>query len=61
MERRKLVCKTNPSKGEGMTTEDVYYCVVCGRGIERDEYGLFVHDDVPHPPDMAFDDEEKPQ
>jgi hypothetical protein len=40
---------------------DIYYCVVCGRGIEPDEYGVYVHDDVPHPPDMAFDEEENPQ
>lgn len=44
-----------------MIDEDVYYCVVCGRGIERDEYGIFAHDDVPHPPDMTFDEEETPQ
>ncbi len=25
----------------------VYYCVVCGREIEADEYGVVVHDDVP--------------
>jgi len=40
---------------------DIYYCVVCGRGIEPDEHGVYVHDDVPHPPDMAFDEEENPQ
>ena len=44
-----------------MTPEDIYYCVICGRGIECDEYGIFAHDDVPHPPDMTFDEEEKPQ
>jgi hypothetical protein len=44
-----------------MNDEDVYYCVVCGRGIERNEDGVFVHDDVPHPPDMTFDEEERLQ
>jgi hypothetical protein len=39
----------------------VYFCVVCGRAILADEYGLFIHDDVPHPPDMAFDEEDRPQ
>ncbi len=38
-----------------------YYCVVCGRFIEADEHGVIVHDDVPHPPEMDFADEEKPQ
>jgi len=44
-----------------MNSEDVYYCVVCGRGIERNEDGVFVHDPVPHPPDMTFDEEERLQ
>lgn len=38
-----------------------YYCVVCGKFIEADEQGVIVHDDVPHPPDMDFNDEEKMQ
>ena len=33
-----------------------YYCVVCGRHLEADEYGVIVHDDVPHPVDMEFDE-----
>ncbi len=37
-----------------------YWCVVCGRYLSADEDGLIVHDDVPHP-DMAFDEEERPQ
>jgi hypothetical protein len=41
------------------TMDDGYYCVVCGRYIKAVD-GVVVHDDVPHP-DMAFDDEEKPQ
>ena len=38
-----------------------YHCVVCGRSIEADEYGVIVHDDIPHPPGMDFAEEEKPQ
>ena len=30
------------------TGADVYWCVVCGRAIPRDQ-GVFVHDDIPHP------------
>ena len=40
---------------------DGYYCVVCGRFIEADEYGVIVHDDIPHPSEMDFAEEEKPQ
>jgi hypothetical protein len=39
---------------------DGYWCVVCGR-ILPDEDGVIVHDDVPHPADMTFDEEERPQ
>jgi len=42
------------------TREDDYYCVVCGRFLPEED-GVIVHDDVPHPIDMTFDDEEKPQ
>tara|TARA_R110000868_G_scaffold253580_1_gene510193 strand:+ start:775 stop:993 length:219 start_codon:yes stop_codon:yes gene_type:complete len=41
------------------TMDDGYYCVICGRYIEAVD-GVVVHDNVPHP-DMAFDDEERPQ
>lgn len=40
---------------------DGYYCVICGRLIEADDEGVIVHDPVPHPADMDFGDEEKPQ
>lgn len=40
---------------------DGYYCVVCGKYLPADEYGVIVHDDIKHPTDMTFDDEEKPQ
>jgi hypothetical protein len=38
-----------------------YDCVVCGRFLPADEHGVIVHDDVPHPDDMTFDEKEKPQ
>jgi hypothetical protein len=38
-----------------------YYCVICGRFLLADEYGVIVHDDIEHPSEMTFDDEEKPQ
>lgn len=38
-----------------------YYCVVCGRFLFADATGVIVHDDVPHSPDMTFDEEENPQ
>ena len=39
---------------------DGYWCVVCGRYLPDDD-GVVVHDDVPHPEDMTFDEEERPQ
>lgn len=42
----------------------VYWCVACGRALvgEVNEGGsLFVHDDVPHPAGMTYDEEERPQ
>jgi|Laugrespbdmm15sd_2_1035082.scaffolds.fasta_scaffold30780_2 hypothetical protein len=51
----KTECK---SKGTSMTG---YYCVVCGKFLPADEHGVIVHDNVPHPVDMDFADEEKPQ
>jgi hypothetical protein len=35
-----------------------YYCVICSRFLPSDEHGVIVHDDVPHPIDMDFGDEE---
>ncbi len=40
---------------------DGYWCVVCGRFLTADTDGVIVHDDIPHPADMAFDDAEFPQ
>jgi hypothetical protein len=44
-----------------MTKDDGYWCVICQRFIEADEEGLIVHDDITHPNNMTFDDEERPQ
>ena len=44
-----------------MTDPYRYYCVYCMKMIMAIEPGLFVHDDVPHPADADFDDEDKPQ
>jgi hypothetical protein len=52
------MCRRHQSKGNNMTG---YYCVVCGKFLPADEHGVIVHDDVPHPVDMDFGDEEKPQ
>ena len=38
-----------------------YHCVVCGRWLPADEDGVIVHDDIVHPPEMDFADEENPQ
>lgn len=50
----------------GRTLKDLlcaegYWCVVCGRQLPAYEDGVVVHDDVPHPEQMTFDEEEKPQ
>ena len=42
-------------------TEIGYWCVVCGRFLPADEDGLIIHDDIIHPDDMTFDEDEKPQ
>lgn len=34
-----------------------YWCVVCMRFVPREEDGALVHDDVPHPDTMAFDED----
>ena len=52
------VRRRDSGKGDNMTG---YYCVVCGKFLPADEHGVIVHEDVPHPVDMDFGDEEKPQ
>lgn len=41
--------------------DEGYACVVCGRLIVPDETGVMVHDEIPHPINMLFNDEEQPQ
>ena len=54
--------KPDASQNQGEEQmNDGYYCVVCGKYLPADEYGVIVHDDIKHPTDMTFDDEEKPQ
>lgn len=41
-----------------------FHCDYCGRTLvgkrESDDDGwVFVHDDVPHPPELVFDDDEE--
>lgn len=38
-----------------------YWCVVCGRWLPADPWGVIVHDAIAHPPLMTFDDEAHPQ
>lgn len=40
---------------------DGYYCVICQRYLAADEYGVIVHDDIQHPENMTFDEDERPQ
>lgn len=46
---------------EEITMDEGYHCVICGRFLPADEGGVIVHDDIPHPPDMTFDEEENTQ
>lgn len=38
-----------------------YWCVICGRLLPADDMGVIVHDPVPHPDNMTFDEEDRPQ
>ena len=37
-----------------------YWCIFCWRYLPE-EGGVIAHDNVPHPSNMTFDEEEKPQ
>jgi hypothetical protein len=41
----------------------VYRCVVCGPILQLDEGGttLTLHNDIPHPLTMTFDEDDNPQ
>jgi hypothetical protein len=43
------------------STDDGYWCVVCGRYLHADENDVIVHEDIPHPANMKFDEEDNPQ
>jgi hypothetical protein len=40
--------------------ENGYWCVVCGRFLPSVD-GVVIHDDIMHPENMLFDDDEKEQ
>jgi hypothetical protein len=40
-----------------MSLVDGYWCVICQRFIEADDDGLIVHDDISHPNNMTFDED----
>lgn len=52
---------TKADASEEAKTYPGYWCVVCGRFLPEDEYGVVVHDGVPHPAGMCFDDDKTPQ
>ncbi len=54
-----MVTQTDASPQQ--ETTQGYWCVVCGRWLAADTWGVIVHDAVEHPADMRFDDEERPQ
>lgn len=41
--------------------EEGYYCVVCGRFLPAEDDGIIIHDNIPHPLLMTFDEDEYPQ
>ena len=38
-----------------------YWCLFCGRYLAADSDGLIIHDEVPHPCNMTFDEDDRPQ
>lgn len=46
------------------TDKKGYGCLICGRYLEAEEFEghwLVIHDDVPHPEWMTYDEEDNPQ
>lgn len=37
-----------------------YYCLACNKFLPEVD-GVIVHDNVPHPPELTFDEMENPQ
>ena len=52
---------TNRERDRDEMKKEGYWCVVCGRFLAADDTGVIVHDDVPHPETMTFDEEDVPQ
>jgi hypothetical protein len=50
----------NDQQRASIKIENGYWCVICGRFLEAQD-GVITHDNVPHPDNMTFDDEDKPQ
>ena len=46
---------------EVLDDQDGYWCVVCGKFLPANEYGVVVHDNIPHLPSMTFDEMDNPQ
>ena len=46
---------------EVLDDQDGYWCVVCGKFLPANEYGVVVHDNIPHPPSMTFNEMDNPQ
>lgn len=42
--------------GDSDSEQAGYWCVVCGRFLRADEFGVIVHDDKPHPESMTFEE-----
>lgn len=42
----------------------IYYCIICGpclRDMLPNGGEMTLHKDIPHPPELTFDEEERPQ
>ncbi len=41
----------------------VYYCLVCGPCLQETigDRTITVHESIPHPPELTFDEDERPQ
>lgn len=50
-----VVCEEHTNNDKRIKTG--YWCIMCGKFLHADEKGVIVHDDVPHPVDMTFDED----
>lgn len=44
-----------------MIDPEGYWCVFCNKFLPVDEFGCIIHDSVPHPINLTFDEEDNPQ